>query len=70
MMLENNQSGLTIDEKISEGQKDELFKSPTEFARSTIFYVKGKYGEDFSIALNGEDLIYDKALFPCQRIKY
>ena len=72
MMLENNQSGLTIDgKKISEGQKDELFKFSYGVCNDQPFFMlKGKYGEDFSIALNGEDLIYDKKklFFPAKEL--
>ena len=71
-MLENNESGLTIDgKKISEGQKDELFKFSYGVCNDQPFFMlKGKYGEDFSIALNGEDLIYDKKklFFPAKEL--
>ena len=72
MMLENNLSGLTIGgKKISEGQKDELFKFSYGVCNDQPFFMlKGKYGEDFSIALNGEDLIYDKKklFFPAKEL--
>jgi cytochrome c oxidase subunit 3 len=42
-----------------------------EFVMTSLFFMlKGKYGKDFSIALNGEDLIYDKKklYFPAKEL--
>ena len=62
VMLENTDSGLSLNGiNLSEGQKDELFKFSFGVCNDQPFFMlKGKYGEDFSIALNGEDLIYEK----------
>jgi cytochrome c oxidase subunit 3 len=65
-------SGLTItNSSLSEGQKDELFKFSFGVCNDQPFFMlKGKYGEDFSIALNGEDLIYNKKklYFPAKEL--
>ena len=46
---------------LSEERKNELFKfSFGVYNDQPFFMLKGKYGEDFSISLNGEDLIYSK----------
>tara|TARA_Y200000002_G_scaffold383255_1_gene404471 strand:- start:3409 stop:4650 length:1242 start_codon:yes stop_codon:yes gene_type:complete len=70
--LKNNESGLSLNgNKISEGQKDELFKFSYGVCNDQPFFMlKGRYGEDFSIALNGEDLIYDKKklFFPAKEL--
>ena len=46
-------TGLTINNSpLSEGQKDELFKFSFGVCNDQPFFMlKGKYGEDFSIAL-------------------
>ena len=47
--------------KFSEVQKNELFKFSFGVCNDQPFFMlKGKYGEDFSISLNGEDLEYSK----------
>jgi cytochrome c oxidase subunit 3 len=72
VMLANSDSGLTLSGlKLSEGQKDELFKFSFGVCNDQPFFmIKGKYGEDFSIALNGEDLIYEKKklFFPAKEL--
>ena len=72
IMLENNVEGLTLNgTRLSEGQKDELFKFSFGVCNDQPFFMlKGKYGEDFSIALNGEDLIYEKKklFFPAKEL--
>ena len=72
VMLGNSDSGLTLSGlKLSEGQKDELFKFSFGVCNDQPFFmIKGKYGEDFSIALNGEDLIYEKKklFFPAKEL--
>ena len=71
-MLENMDSGLSLNGiNLSEGQKDELFKFSFGVCNDQPFFMlKGKYGEDFSIALNGEDLIYEKKklFFPAKEL--
>lgn len=70
--LEINAIGLSLNgEKITEGHKDELFKFSYGVCNDQPFFMlKGKYGKDFSIALNGEDLIYDKKklFFPAKEL--
>ena len=70
--LEMLNTGLTINNSpLSEGQKDELFKFSFGVCNDQPFFMlKGKYGEDFSIALNGEDLIYNKKklYFPAKEL--
>ena len=72
LMLENTDSGLTLNGiNLTEGQKDELFKFSFGVCNDQPFFMlKGKYGEDFSIALNGEDLIYEKKklFFPAKEL--
>lgn len=72
VMLENTDSGLSLNGiNLSEGQKDELFKFSFGVCNDQPFFMlKGKYGEDFSIALNGEDLIYEKKklFFPAKEL--
>ena len=72
LMLENTDSGLSLNGiNLSEGQKDELFKFSFGVCNDQPFFMlKGKYGEDFSIALNGEDLIYEKKklFFPAKEL--
>ena len=72
VMLENTDSGLSLNGKnLTEGQKDELFKFSFGVCNDQPFFMlKGKYGEDFSIALNGEDLIYEKKklFFPAKEL--
>lgn len=72
VMLENTDSGLSLNgTNLTEGQKDELFKFSFGVCNDQPFFMlKGKYGEDFSIALNGEDLIYDKKklFFPAKEL--
>ena len=72
IMLENTDSGLSLNGKnLTEGQKDELFKFSFGVCNDQPFFMlKGKYGEDFSIALNGEDLIYEKKklFFPAKEL--
>ncbi len=47
--------------KLSEVQKNELFKFSFGVCNDQPFFMlKGKYGKDFSISLNGEDLEYSK----------
>ena len=47
--------------KFSEVQKNELFKFSFGVCNDQPFFMlKGKYGDDFSISLNGEDLEYSK----------
>jgi hypothetical protein len=71
-MLENTDSGLSLNGiNLNEGQKDELFKFSFGVCNDQPFFMlKGKYGEDFSIALNGEDLIYEKKklFFPAKEL--
>ena len=46
---------------LSEERKNELFKfSFGVYNDQPFFMLKGEYGKDFSISLNGEDLIYSK----------
>ena len=46
---------------LSEERKNELFKfSFGVYNDQPFFMLKGEYGNDFSISLNGEDLIYSK----------
>ena len=70
--LEMSSTGLTINNSpLSEGQKDELFKFSFGVCNDQPFFMlKGKYGEDFSIALNGENLIYNKKklYFPAKEL--
>ena len=72
LMLENTDSGLSLNGiNLTEGQKDELFKFSFGVCNDQPFFMlKGKYGEDFSIALNGEDLIYEKKklFFPAKEL--
>ena len=72
VMLENTDSGLSLNgTNLTEGQKDELFKFSFGVCNDQPFFMlKGKYGEDFSIALNGEDLIYEKKklFFPAKEL--
>ena len=72
LMLENTDSGLSLNGiNLTEGQKDELFKFSYGVCNDQPFFMlKGKYGEDFSIALNGEDLIYEKKklFFPAKEL--
>lgn len=72
VILENSKNGLTLKGNlISEGQKDELFKFSYGVCNDQPFFMlKGRYGEDFSIALNGEDLIFDKKklFFPSKEL--
>ena len=72
VMLENTDSGLSLNGiNLTEGQKDELFKFSFGVCNDQPFFMlKGKYGEDFSIALNGEDLIYEKKklFFPAKEL--
>jgi cytochrome c oxidase subunit III len=61
---------LKVDEKglllfkgkpLSENMKDELFKFTYGLYNDHPFFMlKGDYGKDFSVSLNGEELIYDK----------
>lgn len=46
---------------LSENMKDELFKFAYGLYNDHPFFMlKGEYGKDFSVSLNGEELIYDK----------
>ena len=46
---------------LSEERKNELFKFSFGVCNDQPFFMlKGEYGKDFSISLNGEDLIYSK----------
>ena len=46
---------------LSEIMKDELFKFAYGLYNDHPFFMlKGKYGKDFSVSLNGEELIYEK----------
>ena len=70
--LELSNTGLTINNSpLSEDQKDELFKFSFGVCNDQPFFMlKGKYGKDFSITLNGEDLIYNKKklYFPAKEL--
>ena len=61
-LLSNEERVLMVNGKeMSEEKKDELFKfSYGVFHDQPFFMLKGKYGEDFSVSLNGEELIYRK----------
>jgi cytochrome c oxidase subunit 3 len=61
-LLKNSESGLSINGKLlSEGEKDELFKFSFGVCNDQPFFMlKGDYGKDFSISLNGEELEYKK----------
>ena len=46
---------------LSENMKDELFKFAYGLYNDHPFFMlKGEYGKDFSVSLNGEELIYEK----------
>ena len=60
-------------EPLQESQRDELFKFAFGlFNDQPFFMLKGKYGEDFSITLNGEELIFEKKklYFPERELAY
>ena len=60
--LQSKDSTLFLDNvPLSEERKNELFKfSFGVYNDQPFFMLKGEYGKDFSISLNGEDLIYSK----------
>lgn len=62
MVLKNDSNGLRNNVSLlSEGQKDELFKFAFGVCNDQPFFMlKGEYGKDFSISLNGEELEYSK----------
>lgn len=71
-LLKNTESGLSNNGKLlSEGEKDELFKFSFGVCNDQPFFMlKGDYGEDFSISLNGEELEYQKKklFFPAKEL--
>ena len=60
--LQLKEGNLFLDDVIlSEENKNELFKfSFGVYNDQPFFMIKGEYGKDFSISLNGEDLIFNK----------
>ena len=60
--LQSKEGTLFLDNvPLSEERKNELFKfSFGVYNDQPFFMLKGEYGKDFSISLNGEDLIYSK----------
>ena len=56
MFLKNDSIGLSNNGSLlTEGQKDELFKFAFGVCNDQPFFMlKGEYGKDFSISLNGE----------------
>lgn len=70
--LINSEKGLTIgNQPISELDKDELFKFSFGVCNDQPFFMlKGKYGEGFSISLNGDELEYQKKrlFFPAKEL--
>ncbi len=71
-ILVNSPKGLSQNGKLlSEGKKDELFKFSFGVCNDQpYFMLKGKYGEDFSMSLNGEELEYEKKrlFFPAKEL--
>ena len=71
-ILVNLPDGLSLNDKLlSEGKKDELFKFSFGVCNDQPFFMlKGKYGEDFSMSLNGEELEYQKKqlFFPANEL--
>ena len=61
-ILQSKDGTLFLDNvPLSEERKNELFKfSFGVYNDQPFFMLKGEYGKDFSISLNGEDLIYSK----------
>ncbi len=58
---------------LSENMKDELFKFAYGLYNDHPFFMlKGKYGQDFSVSLNGEELIYEKKklFFPERKLTF
>ena len=55
---------------LSETMKDELFKFAYGLYNDHPFFmIKGEYGKDFSVLLNGEELLYEKKkLFKSERV--
>lgn len=70
--LINSEKGLTLgNQLISELDKDELFKFSFGVCNDQPFFMlKGTYGEDFSISLNGDELEYQKKrlFFPAKEL--
>ena len=70
--LINSEKGLTLgNQLISELDKDELFKFSFGVCNDQPFFMlKGTYGEDFSISLNGDELEYQKKrlYFPAKEL--
>jgi cytochrome c oxidase subunit 3 len=71
-ILENSENGLSINGALlSEGEKDELFKFSFGVCNDQPFFMlKGDYGKDFSISLNGDELEYQKKrlFFPAKEL--
>ena len=71
-ILVNSPKGLSLfGELLTEGKKDELFKFSFGVCNDQpYFMLKGKYGEDFSMSLNGEELEYEKKrlFFPAKEL--
>ena len=71
-ILINSSNGLSLRGKLlTEGKKDELFKFSFGVCNDQPFFMlKGKYGEDFSMSLNGEELEYQKKrlFFPAKEL--
>jgi len=71
-ILENSSDGLSLNGKLlTEGSKDELFKFSFGVCNDQPFFMlKGKYGQDFSMSLNGEELEYEKKrlFFPAKEL--
>ena len=71
-ILVNTPKGLSVNgQLLSEGKKDELFKFSFGVCNDQPFFMlKGKYGEDFSMSLNGEELEYEKKklFFPAKEL--
>ncbi len=72
IILVNTSKGLSLNgQLLSEGKKDELFKFSFGVCNDQPFFMlKGKYGEDFSMSLNGEELEYEKKrlYFPAKEL--
>ena len=71
-ILVNTPKGLSASgQLLTEGEKDELFKFSFGVCNDQPFFMlKGKYGEDFSMSLNGEELEYEKKklFFPAKEL--
>jgi cytochrome c oxidase subunit 3 len=71
-ILVNTPKGLSSNgQLLTEGKKDELFKFSFGVCNDQPFFMlKGKYGEDFSMSLNGEELEYEKKklFFPAKEL--